>query len=166
MIKKSRRQIKSQADSFEVRVKRDINLEPDCFAIKIPESVKGVFGGGKPILAKTECDFAAYINGRMVLFDCKERDKEKFYINEVCLSKKSCHQYFFMKEAWEKSNKTVDVGYLCHFKPLEKIVWIHIEEILYQIKLGRSVVELENLAIQNIQPYAQRIDIKKLMGIV
>jgi hypothetical protein len=168
VMKKRRRQIKAQADSFELRVKRDINLEPDCFAIKIPESVKGVFGKGKPILAKTECDFAAFIAGQMAVFDCKERDKEKFYINEVCLSKKSCHQYFFLKDAYEKgmqSNSYVHSGYLCHFKPLNLIAWISIGKILDHLISRKQIISIQDLPYHAYQPFNERIDFKKLLGL-
>ena len=163
MIKKSRSSIKAQAAAFEVRVKRDINNEPDCFAIKVPESIKGVFGKGKPILAKTECDFAALIVKRMAVFDCKERDKDKFYIKEICLNKKSCHQFFFMKEAYEKGAIS---GYLCHFKPLGVIAWVDIYRIKEALKNDKTVVEIEDLPKYSVQPYNQRIDIKKLMGLM
>lgn len=174
MLKKSRRQIKAEASAFEIRVKRDINNEPDSFAIKIPESVKGVFGKGKPILAKTECDMIAYVNGVMAIFDCKERDKEKFYINEICLSKKSCHQYFFMKEAQNKVlNVTAHVertgqvhaGYLCHFKPLGIIAWISLYKIKRTLEAGKTVIELSDLLEYNKQPHNQRINMKRLMGV-
>jgi penicillin-binding protein-related factor A (putative recombinase) len=108
---------------FEKRCKEDLQLGGHAVT-HVPSHLQQTKYGS--VRKKTDCDFAAGINGRAVFFDAKVCGEARFNIKSLILRPDKIHQYWFLIGAVEKGSVG---GYLIWFYDKKKIVWLPAENI-------------------------------------
>lgn len=114
---------------FEKRIKVDCDLQR-ITNIKIPEIVRGMFGGNKrgPMMVKSYPDFVLGLDGKFVILDAKVTHDRLWNIKKYCLHEDKIHQFSFLLRANLDGNIS---GYLVWFKEYRMITWVPITVIQY-----------------------------------
>lgn len=115
---------KREWELFEKRIKVDCDLQ-QIFCIKVPETVRGMFGGIKrgPRLVKSDPDFVLGVDGRFVLFDSKVTQDRLWNLKKYVFRDDKIHQYSSLLRAHTYGNIA---GYLVWFKEYRMITWVPI----------------------------------------
>lgn len=109
---------------FEKRIGQELNLQRNTVVAQIPSHMNQ--SKGRVFRKKTDCDFAAGVDGRAVYFDAKVCAEPRFNANSLILRESKIHQYRFLKSALEKGSIG---GYLIWFYGQRKIVWLPVEMV-------------------------------------
>lgn len=144
----------SRGKELEERIITDLELQ-GIYVQKIPEGARRV--GKRIIQHKTVYDFIAIGDDLKCVFDSKECQKNKFFINSYVLEPKKIHQF---KALIKASRHGIKSGYLIHFTSLKQISWLPVNFIENMVTNNQPGVGPESLPSQ---PDDKPIDLRRLL---
>lgn len=142
---------------FEGRIKEQLNMM-GVVVTHIPSHILQT--KRKMIRLKTDCDFAAAVDGKAIFFDAKSCAGNKFYFSEhKTFEKEKKHQFDFLTTAKARGS---EAGYLIWLYDKRLILWVPIDVVFSVHMRGEKGIDESTPGVK-MQSDSEVIDLSRLL---